>query len=117
MPAPLTARSRRAAFTPSKTHLKAGAGTLELLAWICLAGVMATYRPRSFRRCPASPVRARRQPLEANQREMSERQHRVAFEHAHAAMALGPSRDSVSQELVLTSSCGGWRRTVQLSRV
>jgi hypothetical protein len=48
---------------------------------------------------------------------MSERQHRVAFEHAHAAMALGASRDSVSQELVLTSSCGGWRRTVQLSRV
>ena len=26
--------------------LKAGAGTLELLAWICLAGVMAKHKPR-----------------------------------------------------------------------
>src|SRR5215472_3273912 len=46
---------------------------------------------------PAPPVRAR-QPLEADQREMSERRHSAAFEQAHAAVALGPSRQTLPAE-------------------
>src|SRR5262245_10609136 len=47
---------------------------------------------------PAPPVRAHRQPLETDQREMSERRHRAAFEQPHAAMALGPSRQPLPAE-------------------
>src|SRR5260221_12110585 len=46
---------------------------------------------------PSPPVRAR-QPLEADQREMSERRHRAALEHGHAAVTLRPSRQPLPAE-------------------
>src|SRR5258708_9331037 len=46
---------------------------------------------------PSPPVRAC-QPLEADQRKMSERRHRAAFEQAHAAVTLGPSRQPLPAE-------------------
>ena len=40
-----------------------------------------------FRPCPTPAVGARGEPLESNEREMSERRHRAAFEQAHAPVA------------------------------
>src|SRR6516162_7683030 len=66
-----------------------------------LAGHLRSRRPTTRssapRRRPAPPVRAR-QPLEADQREMSERRHRAALEQAHAAVTLGPSRHPLPAE-------------------
>src|SRR5260370_41102633 len=47
---------------------------------------------------PPSPVATHRKPPEANQRKMPERRHRTAFEQAHAAVALGPLRQSLPAE-------------------
>src|SRR5262245_35016621 len=47
---------------------------------------------------PTVYLSARRQPLEADQREMSERRHGAALEQAHAAMTLGPSRQPLPAE-------------------
>src|SRR5262249_27283209 len=46
---------------------------------------------------PAPPVRAR-QPLETDQREMSERRHAAAREQPHPAVALSPSRPPLPAE-------------------
>jgi hypothetical protein len=40
-----------------------------------------------FRPCPPPAVGALGEPLDSNEREMSERRHRAAFEHAHAPVA------------------------------
>src|SRR5262249_58270504 len=50
---------------------------------------------------PPPPVRAHGQPLEADEREMSERRHGAALEQPHAAVALGPSRQPLPAEFRL----------------
>src|SRR5262249_15353083 len=47
---------------------------------------------------PPSPVPTHPNAPEANQRKMSERRHRPAFDEPHAAMALGPLRQPLPAE-------------------
>jgi hypothetical protein len=61
---------------------------------------------------PTVYLSAPRQPLEADQREMSERRHRAAFEHAHAAMALGPSRQPLPAEFRPVRDEPRWPKTL-----
>src|SRR3954469_16963968 len=65
---------------------------------------------------PSLAVCTRRPPPEPDQREMPERWHRAAFEHVHAAVLLGPSRDPSPAEFRPPAESARHRRKALLEQ-